>query len=217
MQAKPDSGNPRKASDVVELILFRLGDEEFSAAIDQVREVITKGPIAPIPNSPSFIRGVANVRGEVTLIVDLRAYFGMPVAPEVQSRHIVITRQEHGLFGLMVDEVTAVLRTARSEIKAAPESLAKVENDHTKGVLTLESRLVILLDLVELLSDENFAALAEVPAVERTPVDHTRKKKDGPSRLPGDAPGNESESLQAVGAATAGGDSGGRMAGDKPA
>lgn len=111
-------------------------------------------------------------------------------------------------LNLFSGEVTRVLRISRSEIKAAPESLAKVENDHTKGVLTIESRLVILLDLVELLSDENFAALAEVPAAERTPVDHARKKKGGSSRLPGEDPGNESESLQAVGAATAG---------DKPA
>ena len=204
MQAKPDSSTPRKASDVVELIIFHLGDEEFAAAIDQVREVITRGPIAPIPNSPPFIRGVANVRGEVTLIVDLRAYFSMPAAPEAQSRHIVITRQEQNLFGLMVDEVTAVLRISRSEIKAAPEALAKVENDHTKGVLTIESRLVILLDLEELLSDENFAALAEVLTAERTPVDQAREQKGGPSQLPEGDPGNESENLQAVGVATAG-------------
>jgi len=208
MPESADSQTREEGADIVELIVFRLGDEEFSAAIDQVREVITKGVITPVPDSPPFVTGVTNVRGEVTLVVDLRARFGLPMAPDVESKHIVITRQERNLFGLMADEVTQVLRIPRSQIKPAPEPVTKTESEHIKGVLTIENRLILLLDLDRLLSEEGFAAWAEGQVAKHAPVEpepeieaEAREEEADAAAPPEEVLQAEAEAPQPVGAA----------------
>ena len=86
--------------------MFNLGDEEYGADINQVREIIRTGTITPIPDSPDFIKGVSNVRGEIPVIIDLKARFFLPPTKrDVEDRHIVITEQQKSIFGLLVDEV----------------------------------------------------------------------------------------------------------------
>jgi len=60
---------------IIQLIVFNLGDEEFGADIAQVREIIRKGAVTPIPDSPDFIKGVTNVRGEIAVVIDLKRRF----------------------------------------------------------------------------------------------------------------------------------------------
>jgi len=151
----------KEESKIVELIVFNLGDEEFAADIDQVREIIRRGTITPIPDSPDFIKGVTNVRGEITVVIDLKARFFLPLKREFESKHIVITEQEKNLYGLMVDEVTEVLRIPEKEIKSTPELVTRIDRVYMSGVITLENRLVILIDLAKVLSEEELAKLAE--------------------------------------------------------
>lgn len=151
----------KEESKIVELIVFNLGDEEFAAEIEQVREIISRGTITPIPDSPDFIKGVTNVRGEITVVIDLKERFFLTLKKEVESKHIVITEQEKNLYGLMVDEVTEVLRIPEKEIKSTPELVTRIDRVYMSGVITLENRLVILIDLVKVLSEEELAKLAE--------------------------------------------------------
>ena len=102
---------------IVQLIVFRLGNQEYAANIDQVREILLLGQVTPIPDSPGFIAGVTNVRGEIALVIDLKKRFFLKIKEDVQEKHIVMTEQEHNLFGLMVDEVTEVLRIAEGTVK----------------------------------------------------------------------------------------------------
>jgi len=151
-----------KEAKIVELIVFNLGDEEFAANIDQVREIMRIGTITPIPDSPDFIEGVTNVRGEITVVIDLKARFFLPRKQEVDSKHIVITEQEKNLFGLMVDEVTEVLRIPESEVKPTPELVTRTDGVYIRGVITLEKRLIILIDLAKVLQEEELAKLAKL-------------------------------------------------------
>lgn len=158
----PEAKAPGKEeSKIVELIVFNLGDEEFAAEIEQVREIIRRGTITPIPDSPDFIKGVTNVRGEITVVIDLKERFFLTLKKEVESKHIVITEQEKNLYGLMVDEVSEVLRIPEKEIKSTPELVSRIDRAYMSGVITLENRLVILIDLVKVLSEEELAKLAE--------------------------------------------------------
>lgn len=151
----------KEESKIVELIVFNLEDEEFAADIEQVREIIRRGTITPIPDSPDFIKGVTNVRGEITVVIDLKARFFLPLKKEVESKHIVITEQEKNLYGLMVDAVTEVLRIPEKEIKSTPELVTRIDRVYMSGVIILENRLVILIDLGKVLSEEELAKLAE--------------------------------------------------------
>ncbi|MFC1782889.1 chemotaxis protein CheW [Planctomycetota bacterium] len=149
-------------ADIIQLIVFDLGDEEYGADISQVREIIRTGIITPIPDSPDFIKGISNIRGEVPVIIDLKARFFLPpVKREVVDRHIVITEQEKNIFGLLVDEVSEVIRIPETDIKSAPELVTRIDREYVSGVITLENRLIILLDLAKVLSNEELARLSE--------------------------------------------------------
>lgn len=145
---------------IIELIVFNLGEEEFGADIDQVREIITVEKITSIPDSPNFIKGVTNVRGEIAVVIDLATRFSLPRKSEVENKHIVITEQEKNLFGLMVDEVTEVQRIPEKVIKATPKLVSRIDRIYISGVLTLENRLIILLDLAKVLLEQELAGLA---------------------------------------------------------
>ena len=163
-------------AEVIQLIVFDLGDEEYGANINQVREIIRTGTITPIPDSPDFIRGISNIRGEVPVIIDLKSRFFLPaVKREVENRHIVITEQDKNIFGLLVDEVTEVLRIPQSDIKSAPEIVTRIDREYVNGVITLENRLIILLDLAKVLSPEELAKLTDFSQRHRSAEERQEK------------------------------------------
>jgi purine-binding chemotaxis protein CheW len=148
---------------IVQLIVFHLEDEEFGVPISEVREIIATGPVTPIPNSPKFIVGVINVRGEVPVVINLKERFSLRTKKEIESKHIVLTEQDKNLFGLLVDEVTEVLRVEENTITKAPELVTRIHEDYVKGVLTIDNRLILLLDLAKVLSEEDLERYAEIP------------------------------------------------------
>ena len=167
-----------KEEDIIQLIVFNLGDEEFGADISQVREIILRGIITPIPDSPEFIRGVTNVRGEITVVIDLKARFFLPIERNIKSRHIIITEQDKNLYGLMVDEVTEVLRIPKKDIKPTPELVTRIDRTYIKGVITLEDRLILLIDLDKVLSEEELERLATLSQEQRKEEKAKRQAKN---------------------------------------
>ena len=147
---------------IVELVVFNMGDEEFAANINQVREVITRGTITPIPDSPDFVEGITNVRGEITVAIDLKGGLSLESPQEGEGKHIIITEQDNSLFGLIVDEVTQVLRIPESQIRPTPEAVTRMKKVYVNGVITLDDRLIILLDLSKVLSEESLARLTQL-------------------------------------------------------
>jgi len=168
----------RKEGKIIQIIVFNLGDEEYGASIDQVREIIRTRVITPIPNSPDFIDGLTNVRGEIAVIIDLKNRFFLPAKKEIKEKHIIMTEQDKNLFGLKVDEVTEVLRIPETEIKTTPELVTKVDTDYMRGVLTIENRLIIMLDLQKVLSEEELAKLSEIRIKQREAIEKSREKAE---------------------------------------
>ena len=163
-------------AEVIQLIVFDLGNEEYGANINQVREIIRTGMITPIPDSPDFIRGISNIRGEVPVIIDLKSRFFLPaVKREIEDRHIIITEQDKNIFGLLVDEVTEVLRIPQSDIKSAPEIVTRIDREYVNGVITLDNRLIILLDLAKVLSPEELAKLTDFSQKHRSAEERQEK------------------------------------------
>jgi len=105
---------------IVQLCTFRTGGEDYAIDIMRVREIVPPGPITPVPRAPSFVEGVVRLRGEVIPIVDVRRRLGLPVVPATRrTKHLIVNVAGRRL-GLVVDEVTEVLRIPRSEIRPAP-------------------------------------------------------------------------------------------------
>ncbi len=146
---------------LVQLIVFHVGDEELCVPIEAVQEIVRTGPITPIPDSPEFVQGLINVRGEIVATINLRARFFFPTE-NVEPKHIVITRQEDSLFGILVDEVTEVLRIPQTDIKAPHKLMTTIHEDYVSGVVPIEKRLIIVLDLARVLSTEELGRLSEI-------------------------------------------------------
>lgn len=161
-------------TEIIQLVVFVTGEEEFGVNIAQIREIIRKGTITPLPDSPDFIKGVTNVRGDIVVVIDLANRFFLPIKKQIESRHIIITEQEKTIFGLMVDEVTEVLRIPQADIKPSPGIVSKIERKFISGVVTLQNRLIILLDLAKVLGEGDLVRLAEItrhhPAMEREEI-----------------------------------------------
>lgn len=147
---------------IVQLIIFKLGKEEYGVNIDQVRDIVRTGVITPIPDSPDFIRGVTNVRGEIAVVIDPRERFFLSTKKVNGERHIVMTVQEKNLLGLIVDEVTEVMRIPETEISPTPDLVTRIEKTYVSGMVTTDNRLITLLDLNKVLLQEDLAKLAKL-------------------------------------------------------
>ena len=138
-----------------ELIAFRIGDQEFCVNIMSVREIRGWTKATSLPHSPSYVMGVINLRGAVLPIVDLSARLGMtPAEPTV--RHVIIVAQvKSQVVGLLVDTVSDILTITDDEIQPTPDVVSsEFEKSFARGVLAVEGRMICLIELEAIFSQE---------------------------------------------------------------
>ncbi len=145
--------------EMLQLVSFKLGGEEFGVDIMQVQEIIRMQNITAVPNAPDFVEGVINLRGRVIPIIDLRKRFGLEGKEHDKATRIVVVKVDDITVGLVVDEVSEVLRIPANTVEPPPPIVAGVESDYIKGVGKLDDRLLILLDLSKTLSREEKESL----------------------------------------------------------
>jgi purine-binding chemotaxis protein CheW len=164
----PDDEKMRKA-ELAQFVNFRLRDEEYGVDIGSVREITRVVDISHIPESPSFIKGVTNLRGQIIPVVDLAKQFGLaPQEKLPESARIVVTEVKGQTVGMIVDEVPEVLKIPEENIEPTPELIqTKIRKDYIKGVGKLENRLIVLLDLEKVLAPHE---LEEVAKVDKSPI-----------------------------------------------
>jgi purine-binding chemotaxis protein CheW len=154
-EAAPEPGaQTATAQHSMQLLVFRLGEEEFGLPIEAVEEVArVPEQIARIPKTPKFLEGVINLRGEVLPVVDQRKRFNLPSPDQATTRRLIVVRTERHKAGLIVDSVSEVLRSTQDAIQPAPD-LAGEPAKLVAGVINLEQekRIILLLEPGELLS-----------------------------------------------------------------
>jgi purine-binding chemotaxis protein CheW len=137
----------------VELVAFRIGEQEFCVDIMAVREIRGWTPATALPHAPGFVRGVINLRGAVLPIIDLSARLGFGPA-EPTARHVTVVAQVSGrVVGLLVDAVSDILTVNAEEISAAPEIASDETRRFVRGVFGLEGRMISLISLDEVLPE----------------------------------------------------------------
>ncbi|HLR07949.1 MAG TPA: chemotaxis protein CheW [Bacillota bacterium] len=147
------------------VIVFQLEDEEYAVPVGQVGSIERIEPITRVPQTAAFVKGVINLRGVVTPIIDLRTRFGLEEAEYSDSTRIIIIHMDEMEVGLIVDSANDVIDIPHDAIEPAPEVVGAVDVDYIKGVAKLENRLLILLDLEKVLSKDE---MAELKTVERS-------------------------------------------------
>ncbi|EPE99692.1 chemotaxis protein CheW [Rhizobium grahamii] len=136
-----------------ELIAFRIGDQEFCVDIMSVREIRGWTPAMAMPHSPSYMRGVINLRGAVLPIIDLSARLGMR-ATEPTQRHVIIVAQVcRKVVGLLVEAVSDILTVTDENVQPTPEIASELQRQFARGILAIDKRMICLLELDAIFPD----------------------------------------------------------------
>lgn len=142
-----------------QLVTFVLAGEEYALDIKKVQEIILNNTPTFIPQSPAFIRGLINLRGNVIPVVDLRTLFGMPTVEATGDTRIIVVESRGVIVGLTVDAVNEVLRIGEKQLSPAPPTVANLGRRYLAGLVQLDKRLVILLNGDELLATDDLQRL----------------------------------------------------------
>ncbi|KAF0141934.1 MAG: chemotaxis protein CheW [Stygiobacter sp.] len=151
-----------ESNDLIQLVSFKLGNEEFGIDIGRVQEINMMMQLTKIPNSNQFIEGVVNLRGKIVPVVNLRERLGLCKKEDDSRTKIIVSDVNNKLIGYIVDEVNEVLRISKSIIEPTPEIISGVNSDLIEGVAKLEGRLLILLNLDKLLSTTEINQLQQI-------------------------------------------------------
>lgn len=154
----------------IQLVVFMLkqGDMvcEYGVPITQVQEIITMTRPTQLPQAPDFVEGLINLRGRIIPIIDLKKRFQMGTSDITNDTRSVVVEVEGQTVGIIVDEVSEVLRLANSDIEPAPAIIGGITAEYLTGVGKIEGRLLILLDMNKILSDQEKADLVGVTNAE---------------------------------------------------
>ena len=142
------------SGELVQVVSFQLGSEEYGVDISQVQEIIRMVEITHVPRAPKFMEGVINLRGQLIPIIDLRTRFGMTRIDATKSTRIIVTEIGNKRVGIVVDAVSEVLNIPMENVEDAPEMIAGVGTEYIQGVGKMGDRLIIMLDLTMVISGE---------------------------------------------------------------
>jgi purine-binding chemotaxis protein CheW len=147
-----------------QMIIFRVGAEEFAVDILLVKEVVMMREVTPVPETEFYVEGVMNLRGSLVPVVDLRRRLRARRVVGGADQRILIARFDGKLIGLIVDATSEVVRISRDMIEPAPDIIRELEADYVAGIINLNERFITLMDLERALTGDVSKELEQVMA-----------------------------------------------------
>jgi purine-binding chemotaxis protein CheW len=145
-------------------LTFSLAKEEYGIGILKVKEIIGMMTITPVPQTPSFVKGVINLRGKVIPVIDLRLKFGMEEIEYDERTSIIVVEVRGGTgtvqIGIVVDSVSEVVNIKSEDIEDTPTFGTRLDTDYILGMAKLSGGVKILLDIDQVLTDEEISDLS---------------------------------------------------------
>ena len=148
----------------LQIVVFALGKELYGVGIDSVQEIVRVPELTEVPDAPEYLIGVINLRGKVLPVIDLRKRLRLKSSQKSKSTRVLITDVDESIVGLMVDSVAEVRKIQPESIEAPPEMIAAVGIEYITGVVKLEEKLIILLNLKKVLSIEDLKKAGQAVA-----------------------------------------------------
>lgn len=142
-----DNAERTVADDEVELLSFRVGENEYSVDIMSVREIRGWTRATSLPHAPDYVRGVINLRGAVLPVIDLATRLGLPAEEPTDRNVIIVVDIEGRTVGLRVDAVSDILSFARNELQAPPDMSADRDHSFVQALTIHDGRMIRILDL----------------------------------------------------------------------
>lgn len=149
---------------IMQLVGFEIGAEHFGVNILAVQEIIRSAPVTNVPNSPMFVEGVINLRGDIVPVIDLRKRLNLfkgsdDEATEVKNWVLILNIGDR-VIGFIVDSVTEVLKIEEESIEPPPDIIVSgLENQYIQGVCNINDALLIILEFDRVLFNEEYSAL----------------------------------------------------------
>ncbi|KXX67516.1 chemotaxis protein CheW [Flammeovirga sp. SJP92] len=139
------------------IIVFRLGEEEYGLRIDQIKEVVITPRITKIPLTPSYVRGVANIRGNILAIIDLEDKFSLNNTINETSGYTLVVESHEFNMAILVKDVPNTLSVADADIDYTPAVVTEMhgEQDYINGIIKIEDRLIILIDIFKIITKDD--------------------------------------------------------------
>ncbi len=160
---KPDSPEELHDGKFVQLVSFMLDDVEYGIDILSVHEILRFPEMTRLPNTPPFIKGVINLRGNVIPVVDMRIRFGFPEGGITDLTRIIVVETGGKQVGILVDNVYQVVRLPVASIDPPSELITGISEDFISGIGRLRDRLIVLLNMTQIIfleesEDKGFSA-----------------------------------------------------------
>lgn len=147
-----------------EFLSFRLGQEEYCLDILSVQEIRGYDTVTSIANTPVFIKGVINLRGNIVPIVDLRIKFNLKEVRYDATTIVIILNLNKKMIGIVVDSVSDVIALPVDSIKEAPRFGSAINTEFISGMATFDNRMLIVVDIQRLMSSDDLQLIEQVSA-----------------------------------------------------
>ncbi|MFN8854341.1 MAG: chemotaxis protein CheW [Planctomycetaceae bacterium] len=173
MSTSSSSNLPPSRRHSSQYVGFELDGQAYAFRIDQIQEIVILNQVTKTPQVPDFVEGVANLRGAIIPIINLRKLFRLPAREADGDTRTIVVNVGERTMGCTVDLVSQVIRIPEENVQAAPETVTGNGAHYISGFARVEGRLLILLDIDELLDPRKLEQVNQAAAVE-----HGRLSRD---------------------------------------
>lgn len=150
-QAKEQEKGLDQSDDIVQLVGFVIGEEEYAVPILTIQEIIKPISWTRVPQTPSYVLGVFNLRGSVIPMIDLRVKFGLQAKNHNEETRVFVLKQDDEVAGFVIDRLTEAIRIKKTNIGPPPDTIAS-EESMIDGVGKQEGRIITILKVDKLLA-----------------------------------------------------------------
>jgi len=159
-----------KAMSSQQYVTFSLGDEFFGVEVIRAREILSVTPVTKVPQTPEYLLGVINLRGQVVPVIDMRLKLGLPVSEETEDTCVIVVEvQVDGepiIVGALADAVREVLEIRTDQIEPAPRLGTRLKTEFISGMGKIDEQFLILLNIDRVFSSDELAIVQDAGQVE---------------------------------------------------
>ncbi len=155
-------------------VTFSLGEELFGVEVTRAREILSVTPVTKVPQTPEYLLGVINLRGQVVPVIDMRLKLGLPVTAETEDTCVIVVEVqidgESIIVGALADAVREVLEIRSDQIEPAPRLGTRLKTEFITGMGKVDEQFLILLNIDRVFSSEELAIVQDAGQIEASEV-----------------------------------------------
>ena len=159
-------------------VTFSLGEELFGVEVIRAREILSVTPVTKVPQTPEYLLGVINLRGQVVPVVDMRLKLGLPVCEETEDTCVIVVEVlvdgESIIVGALADAVREVLEIHSDQIEPAPRLGTRLKTEFITGMGKIDEQFVILLNIDRVFSSDELAIVQDAGQVNAAQIEEVQ-------------------------------------------